>query len=80
LALVDFVIISVLFVVFGLGLVFVCQAIIGGEIRSEGGAFGLPLDLEHPGPSHPREKHPWRLAGIGLALIAIAIGLGVILL
>ena len=76
----DFVLISALFVVFFLGVVFVCQAIVGGEIRSEGAAFGLPLDLEHPGPSHPREKHPWRLAGTGLALIAIAIGLGVVLL
>ena len=76
----DFVIISALFVVFLLGLVFVCQAIIGGEIRSEWAAFGRQFDLEHPGPSHPREKHRWRLAGIGVALIAIAIGLGVILL
>jgi hypothetical protein len=77
---VDFVIISALFVVFFLGVVFVCQAIIGGEIRSEGAAFGLSLDLEHPGPTHPREKHPWRLAGTGVVLISIAIGLAVVLL
>ena len=75
-----FVIVSALFVVFLLGLVFVVQAIIGGEIRSEWGAIGGVFDLEHPGPSHPPEKHRWRLAGIGLALMAIAIGLGVVLL
>jgi hypothetical protein len=76
----DAVIVVALFGVFLLGVVLVCQAIIGGEIRSEGAAFGHLYDLEHPGPSHPPDKHPWRLAGTGLALIAIAIGLGVALL
>jgi hypothetical protein len=76
----DFVIITGLFVVFMLGVVLVCQAIIRGEPGSEGVAFGRQVDLEHPGPSHPRERHPWRLAGIGLLLIAIAIGLGIVLI
>jgi hypothetical protein len=77
---VDFVIVSALFVVFLAGFVLVFQALVGHEIRSEGAVFGLRFDPDHPGPSHPPERHPWRLAGIGLSLIALAIGLGFVLL
>lgn len=76
----DFVVVMALFAIFGLGIVFVFQGIVGGEIRSEGAVFGQPFDLEHPGISHPPERHPWRLVLIGLALIASAIGLGLVLL
>lgn len=77
----DFVLVVVLFAIFGVGLVFVFQGIVGGEIRSEGAVFGRPFDLEHPGMSHPPERHRWRLVIlIGLALMTGAVGLGLILL
>ena len=76
----DFVIVSALFILFMLGCVLMFQALVGHEIRSEGAAFGRPFDPEHPGPSHPPEKHPWRLAGVGFALVVIVIVLGVVLL
>jgi hypothetical protein len=69
-----------LFAILGLGIVFVFQGIIGGEIRTEGAVFGKPFDVEHPAISHPPERHPWRLVLIGLALMASAIGLGLIVL
>jgi hypothetical protein len=74
----DFVIVVVISGLFSLGVVLMFQAFVGGEIRSEGAAFGQPHDLEHPGISHPPERHRWRLASIGLGLIAIAITLGIV--
>lgn len=76
----DFLLVTVIFLVFGLGVVSVFQGIVRGEFRSEGVIFGRPFDVEHPGMSHPPEQHPWRLVLVGLALIAAAIGLGMILL
>jgi len=76
----DFVLVIALFAIFGVALVFVFQGIVGGEIRSEGAVFGQPFDHEHPGMSHPPERHPLRLVLIGLALMTGAVGLGLILL
>jgi hypothetical protein len=76
----DFVIVAAVFGLFFLGVVLMFQAFVGGEIRSEGAAFGQPHDLEHPGMSHPPERHRWRLAAVGLGLIAAAIALGVVLM
>ena len=74
----DFVIVAVVFGVFFLGVVLVFQAFVGGEIRSEGAAFGKPYDPEHPGMSHPPERHRWRLAAIGIGSIAGAVVLGIV--
>jgi hypothetical protein len=76
----DFALVMALFAIFAVGLVFVFQGIVGGEIRPEGTPFRMPYDPEHPGMSHPPESRPWRLVLIGLALIATAIGLGLLLL
>ena len=76
----DLVIVAVVFGLFFLGVVLIFQAFVGGEIRSEGAAFGKPHDLEHPGMVHPPERHPWRLGFIGLGLIAIAIALGILVM
>ena len=76
----DFVLVMVVFGLFGLGFVLLFQGIVGKEVRSEGVIFGRPFDLDNPGMSHPPERHPWRLVLTGLALMASAIGLGLIVL
>ena len=76
----DFVLVMVVFGLFGPGFVLLFQGIVGKEIRSEGVIFGRPFDFDNPGMSHPPERHPWRLVLIGLALMASAIGLGLIVL
>ena len=76
----DFVAACVIFLLFGLGVVFVFMAIVGGEIRSEGAAFGRPFDLENPGMQHPPERHRGRLAPGGLGCMVGAIVLGLVVL
>lgn len=76
----DFVLVMVIFGIFGLGVVLAFQGIVGKDIQTEGALFGRPFDLENPGMSHPPEPHPWRLVLIGLALMSCAIGLGIVLL
>ena len=76
----DFVLVMLIFGIFGLGLVLVFQGVVGKDIQAEGALFGRPFDLENPGMAHPPERHPWRLVLIGLALMTSAVGLGIILL
>ena len=76
----DFVLVMLIFGIFGLGFVLLFQGIVGKEIRSEGVIFGRPFDLENPGMSHPPERHPWRLILIGLGLMTSSIALGILVL
>ena len=68
----------VVFAVFGLGLVFVFQAIVGKEINT--GWLRLPFDPDRPGMQHPPERHPVRLFLIGLGLMVAAVILGLMIL
>ena len=73
----DFVVVVVVFGVFGLGLVLAFQGFIGKEINAEGEPFGMPIDLDRPGMSHPPERHRLRLFVIGLGLMVLAVAIGI---
>ncbi len=59
----------VLIVAFFAGFVLVCMGIVGKDPQ---GFWSLPIDLEHPGPEHPPERHRLRLFLTGVALMAVA--------
>ena len=71
--------VAVVMVLFFAGLVLAFQGFIGKEINPDGQPFAMPIDLEHPGIAHPPERHRLRLFLIGLALMASAIVLGIVL-
>ena len=71
--------VAVVMVVFFAGLVLAFQGFVGKEINPEGQPFAMPIDLENPGVAHPPERHRLRLVLIGLALMASAIVLGIVL-
>ena len=72
-----FIVVIVLFALFFLGLVLAFQGFVGKEINAEGQPFAMPIDLDHPGVQHPRERHRLRLflGGVGLMVIAVALGI-----
>jgi hypothetical protein len=76
---VDFVVFVVVFAVFIAGLALAIQGFVGKEINPDGRPISLALDPEQPGIAHPPERHPVRLFLIGVALIILAVGLGIIL-
>jgi hypothetical protein len=75
----DFVVFIVVFAVFIAGLALAIQGFVGKEINPEGQPFAVALDLERPGIAHPRERHPVRLFLVGVALMMLAVVLGIIL-
>ena len=64
---------------FFIGLVLAFQGFVGKEINPDGQPFAMTMDLENPGIEHPRERHPLRLFLIGVALMALAVVLGIVL-
>jgi hypothetical protein len=76
---VDFVVFVVVFAVFIAGLTLAIQGFVGREINPDGQPFAMALDLEQPGIDHPRERHPVRLFLIGVALMILAVVLGIVL-
>lgn len=60
----------VLIAAFFAGFVLVCMGIVGKELPQS--VVSLPIDLEHPGPEHPRERHRLRLFLTGAALMVVA--------
>lgn len=73
----DFVAVTLLFALFGAGLVLAMQGIIGKEINPEGQPFAMTRDPAHPGITHPPERHRGRLmlAGAGMMVLAVVLGL-----
>jgi len=68
--------------VFGLflvGLVLAFQGFVGKEVNPEGQWLAMPVDLDHPGIAHPRERHRLRLFLVGVALMVLAVVLGIVL-
>jgi hypothetical protein len=76
---VDFVVFVVVFAVFIAGLTLAIQGFVGREIYPEGTPFAVAPDLDRPGIAHPRERHPVRLFLIGVALMILAVVLGIML-
>ena len=60
----------VLIVAFFAGFVLVCMGIVGKELPQT--FWSLPIDLEHPGPAHPPERHRLRLFVTGASLMVAA--------
>jgi hypothetical protein len=75
---VDFVLVIVVFGVFFLGVVLAFQAFVGKEINPAGQWLRMPIDLDQPGISHPRERHRLRLFLIGLGLMVLAVVIGIV--
>jgi hypothetical protein len=73
-----FVAVMFVFALFFAGFVLAMQGFIRKEPPNpEAAFFALRWDPDHPGPSHPPERHPGRLllAGSAMMLIAVLIGL-----
>jgi hypothetical protein len=60
----------VLIAAFLAGFVLVCMGIVGKELHQT--FWSLPIDLEHPGPEHPPERHRLRLFLAGVAIMVAA--------
>ena len=54
----SFVVVIGVFALFFVGLVAVYQGFIGRDVNPEGQPFAMPLDRDHPGMTHPAERHP----------------------
>ena len=74
-----FIVVIVVFALFFVGLVLAFQGFVGKEINPEGQWLAMPIDLDHPGIQHPRERHRIRLIVIGVTLMALAVLLGIVL-
>ena len=76
----DFVVFSVVFALFFVGLTLAFQGFVGKEINPGGQPFTTLIDLDRPGIEHPPEPHPLRLMLIGLGLMVAAVVVGLIVL
>jgi hypothetical protein len=74
----DFVVVIGVFGLFFLGLVLAFQAFVGKEVNAEGQPFAMVIDLEHPGITHPPERHRLRLFLVGLSLMLVAVALALL--
>ena len=79
----QFAVVSAIFLVFGFGLVVTYQGIVGRDLDLFTDMWGRRWNRWDPDsdtPRHPRDRHGLLRVGIGIALMAVAVLLALLLL
>ena len=81
---VDFVMTSILFLLFMLGMVVAYQGVVGHDPDVFGAVWGPPSkarwDPYQPGPRHPHDRHGLLRVAIGVVIMAVAATTSIVLL